>query len=103
MNIYVGNLSYQSTEEDIQGAFGAYGKIDAVRVIADPYTSRSRGFAFVEMPDDTEAQAAIDAMNGKELQGRPLTVNQARPRGSGGGGSGGGGGGGGGGGRRDDY
>ena len=86
MNIYVGNLSYQSTEEDVEAAFAGYGKIDAVRVIADPYTGRSRGFAFVEMSDDTEAQAAIDAMNGKELQGRPLTVNQARPRGSGGGG-----------------
>lgn len=83
MNIYVGNLSYQSTEEDVEAAFSSYGKIDAVRVITDPYTGRSRGFAFVEMGDDSEAQAAIDAMNGKELQGRPLTVNQARPRGSG--------------------
>lgn len=89
MNIYVGNLSYQSTEESVEAAFAPHGKIDAVRVITDPYTGRSRGFAFVEMSNDTEAQAAIDAMNGLELEGRPLTVNEARPRSGGGGGGGG--------------
>ncbi len=101
MNIYVGNLSFDSSEEGIQAAFAAYGTVEEVRLITDRYTGRSRGFGFVEMPNNEEAEAAIKGMNEKELDGRTLTVNQARPKGEGGGGGGGGYGGGGGGGRRD--
>ena len=101
MNIYVGNLSFDSTEAGIQSAFAAFGTVEEARLITDRYTGRSRGFAFVEMPDNGEAEEAIKGMNGKELDGRTLTVNQARPKGEGGGGGGGGGGyGGGGGGNR---
>jgi len=104
--IYVGNLAFSTTEDDLSAAFGAFGSVQAVNVITDRETGRSRGFAFVEMTDDTEASAAIDGMNGTDLGGRTLNVNEARPRedrrGGGGGGGGGGhrgGGGGGGGGR----
>jgi RNA recognition motif-containing protein len=99
MNIYVGNISYQSTEEEIRSLFEEYGSVDAVRIITDRDTGRSKGFCFVEMPDDNEAQEAMEALNGKEVGGRTLTVNEARPRenrggfGGGGGGRGGGGGG----------
>jgi RNA recognition motif-containing protein len=102
MNIYVGNMSYEVTEADLRTAFEAFGQVDSVRVITDRDTGRAKGFAFVEMPNATEAQAAIAGMNGQELKGRALTVNEARPRestGGGGGGFGGGGGGYGGGGR----
>ncbi len=93
MNIYVGNLSFDTKDSDLQQAFGAYGQVSEVRMIADRYSGRSKGFAFVEMPNKTEAEAAIQALNGKDLQGRTLTVNEARPREqkSGGGGGGGGG------------
>ena len=103
MNLYVGNLAYQTTEQELEAAFAAFGKVDSVRVITDRYSGRSKGFGFVEMPNNTEAEAAIQALNGKELQGRALTVNEARPREGGGSrGPGGGGGnrGGGGGGQR---
>ena len=80
MNIYVGNLSYEVTDEDLQGAFGAHGQVESAKVIKDMYTGRSRGFGFVEMPDNNEAEAAIEALNGKELKGRTLSVNKARPR-----------------------
>jgi cold-inducible RNA-binding protein len=94
-NIYVGNLSFQATEEELANAFGAYGAVDKVSIITDRATGRSRGFAFVEMSDDAAARAAIDGLNGTELSGRVLTVNEARPkterRGGGGGGGGGGG------------
>ncbi|MEK7778420.1 MAG: RNA-binding protein [Chloroflexota bacterium] len=80
MRIYVGNLSYQVSEEDLQGAFGAYGKVETVTIIRDRDTGRSKGFGFVEMPTATEAQAAITGLNGTELQQRALTVNEARPR-----------------------
>ena len=80
MNIYVGNLSYDTTEDGLREAFEQYGKVDSARIIVDRYTNRSRGFAFVEMPDDNEAQAAISAMDGTPLDGRPLKVNEARPR-----------------------
>ena len=109
MNIYVGNLSYETTEQDLIQAFSAFGEVTAVNVIKDRMTNRPRGFAFVTMSSEEEAQKAIEALNGKELDGRALTVNVARPREErppGGGGSrgprrdyGGGGGGGGGGGR----
>lgn len=90
MNIYVGNLSFQTTEDDLRAAFSAFGKVDAVRVITDRYSGRSKGFGFVEMSNNTEAEAAIQALNGKDLQGRALTVNEARPREQKSGGGGGG-------------
>jgi RNA recognition motif-containing protein len=80
MNIYVGNLSYDVTEEDLKEAFQAFGAVDAVRVLKDNYTGRSKGFGFVEMSSDADAQAAIDGLNDKELKGRTLKVNTARPR-----------------------
>jgi RNA recognition motif-containing protein len=103
LNIYVGNLSFDTTERELESAFGSYGTVSTARIATDRDTGRARGFGFVEMPNAAEAQAAISGMNGKELQGRTLTVNEARPReerGGGGGGnrSGGYGGGGGGGG-----
>ncbi len=106
-NIYVGNLSFKATEDEIKQAFSQYGKVARVSIIVDRETNRSRGFAFVEMPDSQEAQAAIDGLNNQELAGRRISCNEARPRenqGGGGGGGGrpysGGGGGGGGGGYR---
>ena len=80
MNIYVGNLSYEVTEEDLKEAFGVFGEVDTVKVIKDNYTGRSKGFGFVEMPVNAEAQSAIEGLNGKELKGRSLNVNEARPR-----------------------
>jgi cold-inducible RNA-binding protein len=80
MNIYVGNLSYDTTEDGLRSAFEAFGAVDAARVIMDRYTNRSRGFGFVEMANDGEAQAAIEAMDGKELDGRALKVNEAKPK-----------------------
>ncbi len=104
MNIYVGNLSPETTEDDLRQAFEAFGQVDNANVIKDKYSGESRGFGFVEMPSKDEAKKAIDEMNGKDLQGSPINVNEARPkpdRGSGGrGGFGGGGRRGGGGGRR---
>jgi len=106
MNIYVGNLSRDTTEDDLRQAFEAFGQVESTNVIKDKFTGESRGFGFVEMPSQDEAQAAIDGLNDKDLQGRTLKVNQARPRtenrgGRGGRGGGGGRGGfGGGGGRR---
>ena len=86
MDIYVGNLNYQTTEAELREAFEAYGQLSDVRLITDRYSGRSKGFAFVEMPEQSEAEAAIQALNGKPLQGRTLTVNEARARGEGGGG-----------------
>ena len=80
MRIYVGNLSYESSEDDLQEAFSAHGQVESVTIIRDRDTGRSKGFGFVEMPASEEAQASINEMNGKEFQGRPLTVNEARPR-----------------------
>ncbi|MDF1593806.1 MAG: RNA-binding protein [Desulfobacterales bacterium] len=93
MNIYVGNLSYEVTEEDLKNAFESFGKVDTIKVIKDNETGRAKGFGFVEMPDKSEAQAAIEGLNGKDLKGRSLNVNEARPRpeGSRGGGRPGGG------------
>ena len=106
MKIYVGNLSYRTTDADLAESFGQFGEVDSARVVMDRDTNRSRGFGFVEMPDEA-GKAAIAGMDGKDLQGRTLKVNEARPmtdsRGGGGGGGGrprGGGGGGGGGYRR---
>lgn len=93
MNIYVGNLSFEATEEDIRTAFSEFGTVDAVNMIQDRETGRSRGFCFVEMPNDEEAKAAIEGMNLQRVAGRAVTVNEARPRREGGGrGHGGGGG-----------
>jgi len=92
MNIYVGNLAYSATEDELRTAFEAYGQVSNVKIIADKFSGRSRGFGFVEMPDKTEAVAAIQGLNGQELGGRNLKVNEARPReerGGGGGGRGG--------------
>ena len=102
MNIYVANLPWSTTDDDLRSSFEAYGSVDSATIIKDRETGRSRGFGFVEMPDDGEAQAAIEGLNGQDFGGRPLTVNEARPRTGGGGGGGGGyrGGGGGGGGYR---
>jgi RNA recognition motif-containing protein len=80
MNIYAGNLSYETTDEDLREAFAAFGEVSSARVIKDRDTGRSRGFGFVEMPTDSEAQAAIAGLNGKDLKGRVLNVNEARPR-----------------------
>ncbi|MBN2035090.1 MAG: RNA-binding protein [Deltaproteobacteria bacterium] len=80
MNIYVGNLSYTVTEEDLQKAFEAFGQVASVSIIKDKFSNQSKGFGFVEMPTKEEAQAAIEAMNGKELKGRAINVNEARPR-----------------------
>ena len=80
MNIYVGNLPYEIDDDELKLTFDPYGQVDSARVISDRYSGRSRGFGFVEMGDDTEAQAAIDGLNGKDFKGRPLTVNQAKPR-----------------------
>jgi RNA recognition motif-containing protein len=102
-NIYVGNLPYDTTGDDLVELFQSYGTVTSGQVIIDKFSGRSRGFGFVEMSNDGEAQAAIDALNGTPYGGRPLTVNEARPReerrgpGGGGGGRGGYGGGGGGG------
>lgn len=96
-NIYVGNLSFDATEDDIRQAFAQYGAVEAVNVIKDRETGRSRGFAFVEMPDGAEAKEAIEKVNLADIAGRRVTVNEARPksdrprRGGGGGGGGGGG------------
>lgn len=100
--LYVGNLSYSTSDSDLQELFSPFGAVDSARVITDRDTGRSKGFGFVEMANDAEAQAAIDSLNGQETGGRSLTVNEARPReergpragGGGGGGFGGGGGGG---------
>lgn len=103
MKIYVGNLSYEVTEDDLKLAFKDFGQVETVTIIKDKYSGQSKGFGFVEFASKAEGQAAIDGLNGKELKGRTLNVNEARPRpeGHGGGGYGGGGGrrGGGGGGR----
>ena len=80
MNIYVGNISFQLSESDLESAFGEHGAVDTVRIISDRATGRSKGFGFVEMPDQAEGEKAIQALNGKELEGRELKVNEARPR-----------------------
>jgi len=93
-SIFVGNLSFNASEVSVRSLFEEYGAVDRVNLVTDRDTGQQRGFAFVEMPVDAEAQRAIDSLNGKEFNGRALTVNEARPkgdRGSGGGGRGGGG------------
>ena len=94
MKLYVGNLSFHTTETDLQDLFGSVGTVDSCRIITDRDTGRSRGFGFVEFASDAEGRAAIDQMNGKEVDGRALTVNEAKPQENRGGGGGGGRGGG---------
>ena len=79
-NIYVGNLPFQTTEQDLDQAFSAYGQVERVQIVKDRETGQARGFAFVEMPVDAEADRAMAALNGADLGGRTLTVNEARPR-----------------------
>jgi RNA recognition motif-containing protein len=80
MNIYIGNLSYEVTEEDLKKAFEVFGEVDSARVIKDKYTGRSKGFGFVKMSNKVKAQSAIQGLNGKDLKGRSLNVSEARPR-----------------------
>ncbi len=103
MNIYVGNLPWDLTEDDLREAFAAFGEVESAKIVTDKFSGRSRGFGFVEMPKNEEGTAAISGMNEKDLKGRSIKVNEARPRTENrrpGGGGGGGGFGGGGGGRR---
>jgi RNA recognition motif-containing protein len=93
-NIYVGNISFQTSEQDLDAAFSAYGQVERVQIVKDRETGQSRGFAFVEMANNAEADKAMAALNGAEFGGRTLTVNEARPREPRQGGFGGGGGGG---------
>ncbi|MBL8865374.1 MAG: RNA-binding protein [Planctomycetia bacterium] len=108
-NIYVGNLPWSTTNDELADMFAQFGTVGRAQIVTDRETGRSRGFGFVEMPNDAEAQSAIQALNEQPMNGRPLTVNVAQPRqergprGGGGGGGYGGGGGGYGGGRRGDY
>lgn len=81
MNIYVGNLAYSVTEDELQTLFGEFGEVSSANIIIDKFTGRSKGFGFVEMPNNSEADEAIKALNGKVVQGRDIKVNQARPRG----------------------
>ncbi len=80
MKIYVGNMSYGTTSADLRAKFSEFGTVDSAEVVMDRYTNRSRGFGFVEMPDSEEARAAIDGLNGSEMDGRSLNVSEARPR-----------------------
>ena len=80
MNVYVGNLAYQVTDGDLRAAFESYGEVSSASVITDKFTHESKGFGFVEMPRQADAETAIKELNGTDLKGRTLTVNQARPR-----------------------
>ncbi len=80
MNIYVGNLSYGVSDDNLREVFEAYGEVSSAKVITDKYSGRSKGFGFVEMDDDAQAQAAIDQLDGAEIDGRAVRVNEARPR-----------------------
>ena len=90
MNIYIGNLTYEVTEADLKQEFEAFGEVTSVSIIKDTYSGKSKGFGFVEMPKLTEGQAAITGLNGKQVKGRAVTVNGARPKGEGGNRGGGG-------------
>lgn len=80
MNIYVGNLPYSVNDDSLSALFAEYGKVSSVKVVMDQVTGRSKGFGFVDMEDETAGQAAIDALNGKEFEGRTIVVNKAKPR-----------------------
>ena len=100
MNIYVGNLSFEVTDDDLRQLFSAHGEVESASVVKDRFSGESRGFGFVEMPAKKDADAAIAALNGTDVKGRSITVNEAKPKAPKSGGGGGGGGGGGRGGRR---
>src|SRR6476659_4771264 len=91
MNIFVGNLSFQTTQDELHAAFAQFGNVDRVNIVTDRDTGQPRGFAFVEMTDQREAETAISQLNGAEMNGRALNVNEARPKPAGGGFGGGGG------------
>jgi RNA recognition motif-containing protein len=80
MNIYVGNLSFDASEEDLRKVFSEFGQVSSATIVKDKYSGQARGFGFVEMPERTEAQTAIENLNGKELLGRQMNVSEARPR-----------------------
>ena len=80
MNMYVGNLSYEMSEEDLRNEFAEYGEVQSAKIITDKFTGRSRGFGFVEMASDESGKKAMEALTGKEFEGRELVVNEARPR-----------------------
>jgi RNA recognition motif-containing protein len=80
MDIYVGNLAYATTDDGLKAAFAAYGEVTSARVVTDRMSGRSKGFGFVEMPDNAQAQAAIDALNGQDLDGRTIRVNESQPK-----------------------
>ncbi len=80
MNIYIGNMSFETTEDQLRQAFQGYGEVSTVKIITDRESGQPKGFAFVEMPTSNEANAAIGGLNGRELNGRALSVNQAKPR-----------------------
>jgi len=90
VNIFVGNLSFQTTQDELQGAFAAYGTVERVSIVTDRDSGQPRGFGFVEMSERSAAEAAISQLNGKEMNGRALNVNEARPKTQGGGGDRGG-------------
>lgn len=80
MNLYIGNISYRTKESELEQAFSAYGEVASATIITDKVTGRSKGFGFVEMPNEDEARAAIEGINGRDIGGRNLTVNEAKPR-----------------------
>ena len=80
MNIYIGNLSYKTTEEDLRKEFEGFGQVESVNIVTNRYSGESRGFGFVEMPNKDEAHSAIEGLSGRELKGRKINVNEARPR-----------------------
>lgn len=80
MNIYIGNLAYSVTEDELRDAFSEYGQVDSASIINDKFSGRSKGFGFVDMPNDSEARNAIESLNEKELNGRTIKVNEAKPR-----------------------
>ena len=80
MNIYIGNLAYTVTEDDLRDAFSEFGQVDSASIINDKFSGRSKGFGFVDMPNDSEAREAIESMNEKDLNGRTIKVNEAKPR-----------------------
>ena len=89
MNIYVGNLSWNLKDQDLSNLFSTHGEVSSAKIVTDKFTNRSKGFGFVEMPNDDQAQAAIAALNGSEVDGRNIVVNESRPKPEGGGGGGG--------------
>ncbi|MCG2614207.1 RNA-binding protein [Terrimonas sp. NA20] len=91
MNIYVGNLSWNLKDQDLLNLFASHGEVGTAKIVLDKFTNRSKGFGFVEMPNDDQAQAAINALNGTEVDGRNIVVNESRPKPEGGGSGGGGG------------